>query len=64
MVPVQNPDMVRGQLMFVKPANMDVGIREFSQSVYMLIGSQRRSTRTCSPILQRYEETAGTDGAI
>lgn len=64
MVPVQNPDMVRGQLMFVKPANMDVGIRECSQSVSMLIGSRRRSARTCSPILQRHKETAGTDSAI
>lgn len=37
------PDMIRGRLMFVKPVNTDVGIREFSTCVYMLIRSQRRS---------------------
>lgn len=37
------PDMIRGRLMFVKPVNTDVSIREFSSCVYMLIRSQRRS---------------------
>lgn len=36
-------DKIRGRLMFVKPVNTDVGIREFSSRVHMLIRSQRRS---------------------
>lgn len=47
--------------MFVKPVNTDVGIREFSSSVYMLIRSQRRSHTHLFSDITAVEGDGGAD---
>lgn len=55
------PNMLRRRLMFVKPVNTDVGIREFSSSVYMLIRSQRRSHTHLFSDITAVEGDGGAD---